>query len=64
MTDKIKTISKEGVCVVCLGETNNNTMFIKCKHILNICDECICVTNKKCHVCSITTDIITGCFVI
>ena len=47
-----------------LGKTNNNTVFIKCKHVLHICDECMCVVDKKCHVRATTSEFITGCFAI
>ena len=62
--DKVKKISKDGTCLVCLGKTNNNTIFIKCKHVLHICDECMYVVDKKCPVCATTSEFITGCFII
>jgi len=61
---QIRKISKCGTCVMCLDITNNNTVFIECKHILNICEECIHITQKKCPVCIKPSEIITGCYLL
>jgi hypothetical protein len=64
MMEKINKLSKNGGCMVCFEETQHNTVFVKCKHVLCVCSECCSVLEKKCPICRIDTEIITECFVI
>jgi len=64
LEDRINNMSRDDTCVICFGDTYNNTVFIKCKHILHICNECSHITAKKCPICTTSTEIITGCYAV
>jgi hypothetical protein len=55
--NKIKNdVYKKNECIVCYEKTINNSLFIKCKHILYICDDCNNNLEKKCPLCNCATE--------
>ena len=62
--DTINDDSRERACVICLGDTCHNVVFINCKHVIAICVECTELANNKCPICAKTTNIIYGAFIV
>jgi hypothetical protein len=60
--NKIKNLAKNGECIMCYENTNNNIFVVKCKHVLHLCDDCSTIINNKCPICMIPSEIISGCF--
>jgi ankyrin repeat protein len=60
--NKIKNLAKNGECIMCYENTNNNIFVVKCKHVLHLCNDCSSTINNKCPVCMIPSEIISGCF--
>jgi hypothetical protein len=62
--NRITKISGTGLCIICLDKTDRNTVFIKCKHIFHVCDECMYIVEHKCPICMKPTEIINNCYAI
>jgi hypothetical protein len=59
---KIKKLAKNGECIICFENTNNNIFLVKCKHVLHLCNDCSTTINNKCPICMIPSEIISGCY--
>lgn len=55
---------REGRCTICYEDTDKNTVYVKCKHIMLMCSECASHMNKECPICRTRSDMITGGFLV
>ena len=55
-------MAKQNNCLTCDELQHHSTVFVKCKHSVNICNECLPKLGGKCPICRTKTDTISGIF--
>lgn len=61
---RAKSVSRDGECMTCCEETRSHIMFLDCRHIICVCNECADKLEETCPLCRKVGPIIKDCFIV